>query len=225
MRIRSSHRLLVSSREDHFCQWFPQPNPRAKPGGPAPTPACWDLWGREWCHLPLPRQRRSHDQLRSVWAPHPAPCRADGDPEAHGPHLHLKTHVTPRVPAARVTPLRPHTSPPPDCSPLRGQEPPARGPRLCGCHRDRILSTAWEEELLPSEGDGALAQAAQRGWGVSFSGDIPALPGRGAVPPALGDPAWAGGWDWVTHRGPCQPRPCCDSVKNQYFFLENALLL
>ena len=51
-----------------------------------------------------------------------------------------------------------------------------------------------EEELLPSEGDGALAQAAQGGCGVSVSGDIPAPPGRGAVPPALGDPAWAGGW-------------------------------
>ena len=51
-----------------------------------------------------------------------------------------------------------------------------------------------EEELLPSEGDGALAQAAQGGCGVSFSGDIQALPGRGAVQPALGDPAWAGGW-------------------------------
>ena len=60
---------------------------------------------------------------------------------------------------------------------------------------------AWEalhldlhEEELPSEGDGALAQAAQGGCGVSFSGDIPAPPGRGAVPPALGDPAWAGAW-------------------------------
>ena len=51
-----------------------------------------------------------------------------------------------------------------------------------------------EEELLPSEDDGALAQATQKGCGVSFSGDIPAPPGRGAVPPALGDPAWAGGW-------------------------------
>ena len=51
-----------------------------------------------------------------------------------------------------------------------------------------------EEELLPSEGDRALAQAAQGGCGVSFSGDIPAPPGRGAVPPALGDPASAGGW-------------------------------
>ena len=51
-----------------------------------------------------------------------------------------------------------------------------------------------EEELLPSEGDGALAQAAQGGCGVSFSGDIPAPPGLGPVQPALGDPALAGGW-------------------------------
>ena len=34
-----------------------------------------------------------------------------------------------------------------------------------------------EEELLPSEGAGALAQAAQGGCGVSFSGDIPDPPG------------------------------------------------
>ena len=51
-----------------------------------------------------------------------------------------------------------------------------------------------EEELLPSESDGALEQAAQRGCGVSFSGDIQDPPGRGAVQPALGDPASAGGW-------------------------------
>ena len=51
-----------------------------------------------------------------------------------------------------------------------------------------------EEELLPSEGDGALAQAAQGGCGVSFSGDIQATPGQGPVQPALGDPASAGGW-------------------------------
>ena len=49
-----------------------------------------------------------------------------------------------------------------------------------------------EEELLPSEGDGALEQAAQGGCGVSFSGDIR---GQGPVQPAVGDPASAGGLD------------------------------
>ena len=51
-----------------------------------------------------------------------------------------------------------------------------------------------EEELLPSEGDGALEQAAQGGCGVSFSGDIQAPPGQGPVQSALGDPALEGGW-------------------------------
>jgi len=49
------------------------------------------------------------------------------------------------------------------------------------------------EEELPSEGDGALEQAAQGGCGVSFSGDIRDSPGRGPVQPAVGDPASAGG--------------------------------
>ena len=49
-----------------------------------------------------------------------------------------------------------------------------------------------EEDLLPSESDGALEQAAQGGCGVS-SGDIQDLPGRGPVQPAVGDPASAGG--------------------------------
>ena len=52
-----------------------------------------------------------------------------------------------------------------------------------------------EEELLPSEGDGALEQAAQGGGGVSFSADIQDPPGQGPVQPAVGDPALAGGLD------------------------------
>jgi len=52
-----------------------------------------------------------------------------------------------------------------------------------------------EEELLPSEGDGALEQAAQGGCGVCFSGDIQDPPGQRPLQPAVGDPAWAGGLD------------------------------
>jgi len=52
-----------------------------------------------------------------------------------------------------------------------------------------------EEELLHSEGDRALEQAAQGRCGVSFSGDIRDPPGCGPVQPAVGDPASAGGLD------------------------------
>jgi len=58
---------------------------------------------------------------------------------------------------------------------------------------EEVLSER-EEELLPSEGDGALEQAAQGGCGVSFSGGIQDPPGQGPLQPALGDSAWAGGW-------------------------------
>ena len=83
-----------------------------------------------------------------------------------------------------------------------------------------------EEELLPSQGDGALAQAAQGGCGVSFSGDIPAPPGRGAVQPALGDPAWAGGWaGWPQRSLPtptilwfCDPTLCPQRIERSTLF-------
>jgi len=52
-----------------------------------------------------------------------------------------------------------------------------------------------EEELLHSEGDRALEQAAQGGCGVSFFRDIQEPPGQGPVQPALGHPALAGGLD------------------------------
>jgi len=52
-----------------------------------------------------------------------------------------------------------------------------------------------EEEILHSEGDGALEQVTQGGCGVSFSGDIQDPPGRGPVQPALCDPALAEGLD------------------------------
>jgi len=51
-----------------------------------------------------------------------------------------------------------------------------------------------EEELLPSEGDGALAQAAQGGCGVSLSEDIQDPPAQGPVQTAVDDPALAGVW-------------------------------
>jgi len=52
-----------------------------------------------------------------------------------------------------------------------------------------------KEELLHSEGDGALEQAAQGGCGVSLSGDIQDPPGQGPLQPAVGVPASAGGLD------------------------------
>ena len=58
-----------------------------------------------------------------------------------------------------------------------------------------VNSKRWcgQNEWVSAEGQvGALAQAAQGGCGVSFSGED--LSGQGPVQPALGDPAWAGGW-------------------------------
>jgi len=61
--------------------------------------------------------------------------------------------------------------------------------------KHREVLSEHEEELLHSEGDGALEQAAQGGCGFSLSGDIQDPPGRSPVEPAVGDPALAGGLD------------------------------
>ena len=54
----------------------------------------------------------------------------------------------------------------------------------------------YDGALLYCEGGRALAQVAQRGCGVSFSGDIQNPPGCRPVQRALGDPAQQG--DWTT---------------------------
>jgi len=79
-------------------------------------------------------------------------------------------------------------------------------------HLTVYVCVLHEQELLPSEGDGALEQTAHGGCGVSLSGDIQDPPGQGLVQPAVGVPALAGGLDQMTHRGPFQPRTFCDSV-------------
>ena len=63
------------------------------------------------------------------------------------------------------------------------------------CFSLDFLLSEHEQELLHSEGDWALEQAAQGGCGVSFSGDIQDPPGQGPTQPTVGDPASAGGLD------------------------------
>ena len=84
------------------------------------------------------------------------------------------------------------------------------------------MAECWGGWLnLSAEGDGALAQAAQGGCGVSFSGDIPDPRGCGPVALALGDPAWAGGWAGWPTEVPANPYHSvilwfCDLVFNAF---------
>ena len=57
------------------------------------------------------------------------------------------------------------------------------------------VTLSGEEKLLCLDGDRALEQASQRGYGVSFSRAIQTPPRRGPVQPSLGEPVLAGGLD------------------------------
>ncbi|PKU49507.1 rna-directed dna polymerase from mobile element jockey-like [Limosa lapponica baueri] len=68
---------------------------------------------------------------------------------------------------------------------------------ILGCIK-KIVASRLREVILPlysALGGRALEQAAQRGGGVSISGDVQYLPGHVPVQPAPGGPALAGGLD------------------------------
>jgi len=73
-------------------------------------------------------------------------------------------------------------------------------PAVCGDrtrgnnHKLEHRKFQYEKELLHSKGDGALEWAAQRGYGVSFSGDIQYPSGCLPMQPAAGSLFWQGGW-------------------------------
>jgi len=88
---------------------------------------------------------------------------------------------------------------------------PAKGQGATGTTWSRGSSVWTWGRTSSLWGDRALEQAAQGGRGVSFSGDVQDPPGQDPVQPAVRDPASAGGLDWMTHRGPFQPRTFWDS--------------
>ena len=62
-----------------------------------------------------------------------------------------------------------------------------------------------------------LAQASQRGWELFVLADIQKPAGHAPGKPALGHPAWAGGLDQMTSRGPFEPQTL--------WFCETAMLV
>jgi len=78
--------------------------------------------------------------------------------------------------------------------------------------KQRKFHLNMRKHFFTLEVDRALEQAALRGCGFSFSGDIQNPPGGGPVQPAVGDPALAGDLDHMIPRGPFQTLAFCDSV-------------
>jgi len=64
--------------------------------------------------------------------------------------------------------------------------------------------------LFSCESGQALEQLAQRGYGISISGDIQNLTGCRSGQSTLADPALRKGLDHMISRDPCQPQPFCD---------------
>ena len=74
--------------------------------------------------------------------------------------------------------------------------------------------TGSKGEMFYAEGGETLAQVVPRGGRCPIPGHIPGEAGRGSErPDQVGDvPAHGRGWDWMSSKGPFQPKPFCDSV-------------
>lgn len=68
------------------------------------------------------------------------------------------------------------------------------------------------QTLFLHEDAQALAQVAQRGYGVSILADIQSPTGRGPENPAVAGPALSRGLDQTTSRGAFPPQPVWDSL-------------